>query len=225
MIAGSAGVVATLMMGQGLDFLPFPINFISMFLLAAITGFIAVRFLAKTRLPKPESTAIDTTDLQVITRPRWREVLRGNTGVAFARLAIPVFLFNIGFHLAVPVVNIYYVEYMHFSKGSIGLLSAAFLVFQVLSSRFWGRMGDRLGNHVVAFISMAILIVQAALYSLVPSLPFILIMQIIGGFAFGGYAMSTFNSIIALGTPSNRPVVISLFNVVGGLGGFLSRMR
>jgi DHA1 family multidrug resistance protein-like MFS transporter len=133
-----------------------------------------------------------------------------------------VFLFNIGFHLAAPVVNIYYVEYMHLSKGSIGLLSAAFLVFQVLSSRFWGRMGDRLGNHVVAFISMAILIVQAALYSLVPSLPFILIMQIVGGFAFGGYAMSTFNSIIALGTPSNRPVVISLFNVVGGLGGFLS---
>lgn len=227
---GSAGVIATLLTGQALDILPFPINYTIMFLLAAISGFIAVRFLLRTRLPVPdteiESSATGHTAVQpvpvALQRPSWRDMMRGETGRAFAALAVPVFLFNLGFHLAAPVMNIYFVEYLHLSKGRIGLLSAVFLVCQVTSSRFWGRMGDRLGNHVVAFISMTLLVCQAALYCLVPNMSFLLLMQSVGGFAFGGFAMSTFNGAIALGNPRQRPVMISLFNVLGGLGGFLS---
>jgi hypothetical protein len=61
---GSAGVLATLITGKALDLMPYPVNYMVMFFLAAVTGFIAVRVLSRTRLPAPtvsvESVALQT---------------------------------------------------------------------------------------------------------------------------------------------------------------------
>lgn len=220
---GSAGVIATLLTGRGLDLLPFPYNYMLMFLVAAIVGFIASSFIAKLRLPV-EPTVQQGTEKTNVTqlRLRWRQVLQGDTKTAFWGLALPVFLFNMGYHMATPIINIYFVEYLHYSKSAIGLLTAIFLICQVLSSRFWGRLCDRIGNHIVALISMAILTVQMSVYLLVPRIPFLLLMQSMGGLAFGGYAISTFNGLINMGSPAQRSVLVSLFNVVSQMGAFLA---
>jgi MFS family permease len=69
---------------------------------------------------------------------------------------------------------------------------------------------------------MTILTVQMSLYLLSPSLPFLLLMQGLGGLAFGGYNISTFSGLINMGTPLQRSVLVSLFNVVSQLGAFLA---
>ncbi len=218
---GSAGVIATILTGRGLDLLPYPLNYMLMFSAAAIVGFIASSFIAKLRLPA--SPMVEQGGEKVpATQLRLRQVLQSDVKAAFWGLALPVFLFNIGYHMATPIINIYFVEYLHYSKSAIGLLTATFLICQVISSRYWGRLSDRIGNHIVALISMTILTVQMSAYLLIPRMPFLVVMQGMGGLAFGGYAISTFNGLINLGSPAQRSVLVSLFNVVSQMGAFLA---
>ncbi len=216
LFTGSAGVIATLLAGKFLDLLTTPLNYTVVFVIVALMALCAVHFLGKLQVTSGPPEVRPPGEAQ------WHPLVAGGTSRLFRQLALPVFFFLCGYYLLAPVLNIYFVERLALTKSQIGLLTSAFLVCQVVSMRFWGKMGDIVGNHAVACVSMVALAMQAFAYLWRPGLLYLFFMQGFGGFAFGGYAISTFNALIGMGSKRERHLLVTWFNVVSSLAGFVS---
>lgn len=221
MLTGLAGLAATLIAGQVLDWLPFPLNYQVTFAVCAAMGWWALRYLWRLRAPaQTEPIVPDAAHGESPARDTAAKPSTEREGVAFVRLAGAAFLFYTGFFLLSPVINIYFVEMLRLGSGWIGVLTSAFLLAYVLGSRFWGQVSDRIGNEVVAIACMGLLGAQAAIYAAGTSLGYLIFVQSLGGFSFAGIIVSTFNLLITVGAPAERVRYIAWFNATAGLAGF-----
>src|SRR5690606_4085652 len=213
MFSGLSMLLATFAAGRLLDALPSPFNFTATFLIAAAIAGVATLFLARLEPPDPApAPGIGTDAAQAApNRPAPAEpdtrplaFFREGSGRALLKLALPTALFNLGFILAGPIVNIYYVDILLLTNTEIGLLASAFLLFQVVGSPLWGNIADRAGNHAVLTWATLGLAVQAAAFLLVPSVPYLVLMQAVGGLSYAGFLLGSFNVLIGTGASHER---------------------
>lgn len=219
MYTGLAGLVGVMLTGRLLDLVAYPHNYAVGLGLAALIGFAAAYYYGKLAPPEgddpPASSAVPAPSFQL------RTFLRTDAGRGFLSLTGTVALFNLGFHMASPIVTIYFVEQLGYSNALIGVLTAASVLFQVFGSRMWGALADRWGLAIVLICTTAIMAVQAAAFWIVPSVVFLLIMQALGGFALGGYNVATLNALFLVGDRRSRPGLILWYNVLVGLANFV----
>lgn len=227
---GLTGFAATLAAGYLLDALRFPLNFTVTYTLATGVASAAIYFLARL---EPPAAADDEPGVKVPVTPRrdrrtqpnlfaslgslWGGAARGD----FLRVTVPLFLFNMGFFGLAPVVNIYFIERLGFSNSVIGLLMSAYMVSQVAGSLVWGALADRFGHPVIAFAALVGMATQAAAFWLVPSVAYLLVIQVLGGFCFAGVVLGTFNMIIAIGGARDRSLAVTWVNVFANFAAFV----
>src|SRR5690606_24448593 len=77
------------------------------------------------------------------------EFLGSEAGRALIGVAVPVGVFNIGFFMLNPVINLYFVQVLELTNAQIGFLSAVFVIAQTAGSWIWGALADRYGHHAV----------------------------------------------------------------------------
>lgn len=213
MFTGLSAFLATMLVGRLLDAVPFPANFACTFSLAVAVAGAGTLFLRKL-VPVGEAGKTEPEP------PRLREFLPSPTGRALLGVAVPVGVFNIGFLMLNPVINLYFVQDLGLSKTQIGLLTATFVMAQTVGSFVWGALSDRYGNQAVTIASAAGLAVQAAAYWLSPSFLYLVLAQAVGGFCFAGFLLGTFNALIGIGDKRQRNLVVAGFHFVGNLAGF-----
>jgi len=148
-------------------------------------------------------------------------MFRGDAGRSFARVAAPIAIFNVGFFLTAPIVNVYFIEDLGFSNSVIGLLTSTFVLAQVAGSLVWGVLIDRWGDHTVAFLTTAGMALQAAIFWLSPSVLFLIAAQAFGGFCFAGVFLGSFNMIISTGDRKHRSQTVTWVNVCSNFAAFL----
>lgn len=214
MIVGFAGFLGTLVAGRLLDLWPFPLNFSITFWFATLLAIVATFYLAKLDPADDGETGGRSLPLAAL--------MRTEEGRSLGRLLIPVGVFNIGFNMLAPVINIYFVNHLNLSNAQIGLLTAASVLSQTIGSAVWGGLSDRVGNYTVTLASAAGLAFQAAVFWLSPSLPFLIGAQLLGGFCYGGFLLGTFNAVNSLGGPRTRSQMITWFHALSNLAAFIA---
>jgi len=135
---------------------------------------------------------------------------------------VPVGVFNIGFFMLNPVINLYFVEVLELSNAQIGFLSAVFVIAQTIGSWIWGALADRHGSHTVTIAATLGLAVQAIGYWLSPSLYYLIFVQAVGGFCFAGFLLATFNTVIGIGDRRQKTLVVSSYHFIGNMASFLA---
>lgn len=213
MFTGLSAFLATMLVGRLLDAVPFPANFAYAFGLAVALAGVGTLFLQKL-------VPVGDTGKAAGEPPRLREFLPSPTGRALLGVAVPVGVFNIGFLMLNPVINLYFVQDLELSKTQIGLLTATFVIAQTVGSFVWGALSDRYGNQAVTIASAAGLAVQAATYWLSRSFCYLVLAQAVGGFCFAGFLLGTFNVLIGIGDKRQRNLVVAGFHFVGNIAGF-----
>lgn len=217
MYTGAVGLVAVMLTGKVLDAVPYPHNYTLVYSLAAVIGFVAAFYYGKLTPPSDE----DGSDgPQAPPRLKVADLLRTAAGKRFTGLTLTVALFNLGFHIASPIATIYFVEYLGLSNAVIGMLTAVSVLFQVLGARVWGQIADRWGNGTVVLITTVLMAIQAAIFAVIPSVGFLMVVQAVGGFALGGYNLSTLNALFLVGDRRLRPQLIIWYNVIVGIANF-----
>lgn len=93
-----------------------------------------------------------------------------------------------------------------------------------LTTKRWGALADRIGNvRIMRFTSRAIAFVP--LLWIVNTAPvFLFIIQIVAGFLYGGYLLSTTNYVYDSSTAGKRTRYIAYFNMFNGLSIFAGSM-
>ena len=235
---GAAGFLATFSGGLLLDAFAFPANFSITFWAATALGVSGAFFLARLDPPgepeidgpgastsegpaQPESAPARPAGRPHPGAPAWHEVFHGSAARALMSVAIPLAMFNIGFHWLTPVVNVYFIETLGFSNSVIGVLTSAFVLSQVAGSLVWGALIDRWGNNLVAFVTTAGMALQSLVFWLSPSVVFLLVVQAFGGFCFAGVILGSFNMAISAGDRRLRSQTVTWVNTFSHFSAFV----
>lgn len=95
-------------------------------------------------------------------------------------LVLIVFVDLLGFGLVIPVLP-FYATHLGASPALVGVISSAYALAQLLCSRLWGGLSDRLGRRRVLLVTLTGSIVAMALTGLASSLPLLFLARAFAG--------------------------------------------
>jgi len=213
--------VATLAFGKALDLFRNNnyehVGFIIIGVGLIILAFLQLYFLSSIKEPLVNKKNNSVTLKKAILEPIMNKTFR--------KVVLLFVFWNIALFVALPFFSVYMVTRLHLSYTYImvmGLISAVARVFVV---KYWGSLADNKSWESATKYSIAALALchfcwgfvntQTAVF-LVP------IMNILGGIAWGGVAISLFNIQFLYAPKQSRTIYIGGCAAYGGVIGFLS---
>jgi MFS family permease len=216
MYGGAAAMLATLIAGVILDLILFPINFAVLFYVGFALAMASIVFLSKTI--EPEGTIPkerQTFDLRTLF-PKTKQ------GTKFKYFCLSSFFMQFGLFMTAPVGTVYLVNQLKLSNSSLSLLTTAASLTAVIAFPIWGRIAGQRGNRSVLFLSMIGLTIFAFVFTLSPSLIYLVIIHLILGVFNAGWGMTIFTILLNYTNPENKSTGIAFFNSFINFAVFLS---
>ena len=120
--------------------------------------------------------------------------------------------------LAGPFFTLYMLRDLQFNYLEFTAASTVFILAQAITFANWGRVGDRFGNLVVLkWTGIAIPFVPM-LWLISPRFEFILVYQILSGFVWAGFNLSSANFLFDAVSPPKRARCVAYYNVLVNAG-------
>ena len=185
-------------------------GFAIIFISAAVFRLISLYFLTKMHEPKLEHQKEDYFSLFMF--------LRRTKESNFAKFVLFVALLNFCVNIASPYFAVFMLRDLHFSYLLYSLISVmATLTVYLLISR-WGRHADKVGNLKVMRMTAPIIAILPLLWVINRHPIFLLLTQVVSGFAWAGFNLCASNFIYDAASPKKRTRCISYFNALNGIG-------
>lgn len=150
----------------------------------------------------------------------------------FAKFVIFVATLNFSVNLAAPYFAVFMLRDLKFDYITYTILVTAVAIAHIFTIDRWGRHADKIGNvKVLRFTSL--FIASLPLWWIINQNPlYLILIQIISGFAWSGFNLCAINFIYDAVTPSKRVRCIAYFSFFTGLalclgallGGYLVNM-
>lgn len=121
----------------------------------------------------------------------------------FIMVSTTNFLLFISFYLLMTTMTVYSIKHFHASQSEAGLASSIFVLGAVLVRPIAGKTIEKVGRKKMLFFGLALFLVMTVLYFPITSLPFLLLIRFIHGFAFGISTTAT-GTIVADIIPQSR---------------------
>ncbi len=95
--------------------------------------------------------------------------------------------------ISAPFFAVYMLEELHFTYLQFALNNIASVATQFALLGFWGRFSDRHGNRLVMLLTSCLVPLLPVLWLFSDSHLYLLLVQVISGFAWSGFSLSTAN--------------------------------
>ncbi len=95
--------------------------------------------------------------------------------------------------ISAPFFAVYMLRDLQFTYLEYSLNAIASIVTQFLTLSFWGRFSDRFGNRLVMLFSSVVIPIVPLLWLFSPDHTYLLVVQMVSGFVWSGYSLSTAN--------------------------------
>jgi len=147
----------------------------------------------------------------------------------FAKFVLFVGLLNFTVNIASPFFAVFMLRDLHFSYLLYTVVTITATLAVYLFMRRWGRHADRVGNLKVIQFTAPIVSILPLLWVVNHHPLFLILIQILAGFAWAGFNLCASNFIFDAVSPAKRTRCIAYFNVINGvalclgalIGGFL----
>lgn len=141
-----------------------------------------------------------------------------------------VSLMNLTVYMAAPFFAVYMIRDLHFEYMTYVIVIAASSVANFTFLTFWGKRADMVGNIRILKLTSIIVPLIPLLWILSAYTPYLVVIQVLSGFAWAGFNLTSANFLYDASSPENRTRCIAVFNAVNGLamcvgalaGGFLA---
>jgi len=229
----------TLLAGQLLNRIPFPLNYQVVFGIGILGGVLSCYELGRIReIPRSSPPIRDGRPILDRGRPGW-------VGLPFARRYIPgirfltrgvgllrfdllrgqfgaflgaMFFYYTAQNLVVPLFPTYSVDKMELSDAVISLGTAFFQVTVFITSMQLGKFSDRMGHHRIMVLSVLGYAAFPLCIGIWPTIPAYMIGAAIGGAGWGFLGGAVANRLMERVPEGDRPAHMALFNIVLNLG-------
>lgn len=194
--------------------------FAVLFLLAALARAVSTWFLYRQREPEP----VPATHRSVSP---WELLRRAHTS-ADGRLLVFMLAIQVAVQIAGPFFTPYMLGELRLSYVSYLLIIATAFVAKMVALPFLGGFAARWGSQRLLRISSLGIVPLSALWIVSDNLPYLLLVQLLGGVIWAGYELATLLLLFERIKVEERTSVLTLFNlanaaavVAGALGGGL----
>lgn len=224
--ASIATLIAMIIIGQQLHFFEErkleSYGFFIVFIIAGLARLVSAYFLSKHRNPayqvKPEDKF---TIYQFIVRLPYSN---------FAKYVLYFALLNFSVWIVAPFFGVYMLRDLGVNYEIFTLLTITPIIAQILTFRYWGRISDLKGNKSILDFCGLFIVAFPLLWMFSENIYFLILIQLLSGFIWGGYNFAAANFIFDAVTPPKRTravayqsLINTTFVVLGSLfGGFLA---
>ncbi len=197
-------------------------GFTIIFLIAMVSRYISCYFLSKMYEPPLEIKQEHYFSFIEFIR-------RLNVG-NFGKYVVFQSSFSFAVYIASPFFPMFMLRDLGFSYITYTIITTTVPLASMLAIRYWGRYADAIGNRQIIRICSIGISVLPALWLFSQHVYFLIVIQIMAGFFWGGFNLCTSNFIYDSVIPEKRTRCISYFNTINGvaicigtlLGGFLA---
>jgi len=219
MLCGAAGTVVMLVFGKLLDRLngaccgSLPLGFGLTFLVAAVFGIFGLHFLNRISEPVQGPTSEEGVSLGLLGRHLMKER-------NFRKLLLYAFTWSFSVCFAGPFFTVYFLRDLGYSYSFVAVLAGISAFTDILGMQVWGRISDKVKNKaVIQFASWVAIFLPLAWATVRPEyIVFPVILHVLGGGFWAAINLCTSNLLLRITPRQNRPVFLSLFHMVTGLG-------
>jgi MFS family permease len=157
-------------------------------------------------------------------------IARSMGSTNLGRFTIYVSLMYLSVYLAAPFFAAYMLSDLGFDYITYVGITAAGTLSNLLFLTFWGRRSDRAGNIRVIRLTSVLIPLVPMLWLVGHHLYYLVVVQIVSGFAWSGFILGTTNFVYDAAAPENRTRCIALFGAMNAaamclgplVGGFLA---
>ncbi len=164
------------------------IGFATLFIGAAIGRFCSSLLFRKMHDPHP-----DAGRNAMRLRDSWQHIGESLRDPAFRNYSLFVACMQGASALSAPFFAVYQLSDLQFTYLQFSLSSMASIATQFVMLRYWGKFSDRFGNRFVMIIASSLLPIVPLLWLISPDFGVVLIVQVVSGFAWSGFTLSTSN--------------------------------
>jgi len=149
----------------------------------------------------------------------FRQFLKQSTKNNFGRFSIFRFTYTFAASISGAVWAIYLLRYLGFSYFTYMVILISEIAFSLLFVGLWGKIADKYGNYKVLMITTLFLPITPLLWILHPSpIYLILVPALVGGIAWGGFALAIGNFIYDNVGKQKRSLAVSYYTMLWGIG-------
>ena len=140
-----------------------------------------------------------------------------NFGKFSIYFALIVFTTNI----AAPFFAVYMLKNLHFTYLEYMIVTITATLASLIGMRFWGKISDLYGNIKTLYILGFFVSLVPLWWVFNQNILFLICIQLVSGFAWGGFNLSASNFIYDVVSREKRALAIAYFNVLNGRAVFL----
>lgn len=214
MLCTFVSLVSTVIAGPFLDAVPWPTNYVLLYLVSFAMVMGSLYYLTKHEDPPVHRDKQSRA-------PGLSLFVRAMDDKAFVRFLLAVFAVHTGFHIPASLWTILWVKEMGLTNAWLGAFSIGSGIMSFLTYRFWGRWSEKHGNMNVLIWTALAHMPFPLLYAHLRSPYVYLAINLAGGFAGAGMNLSLFNALLDVSPTDGRPAYVSLYNIAIGFSGFV----
>ena len=211
-ITGSAAFLATLLGGALLAFYGSGNGFVLLFAIAAVSGFVSFTYLARVHDPPYRLTREKRGMLDFLFSLYDKKLAYFAAYMCVISFAVT---FSSGYFTAYMLRDLK-MDYMTYA-----LISSVMTLATFLSQPYWGKIADKFGTRATLVASGFLIPLVPFLWLFSQNFYYIALIQIIAGFSWAGYNLSTFNYILDSAPSANKTRHIANFNSINNTFAFL----
>src|SRR3989344_4384488 len=123
--------------------------------------------------------------------------------------------------IASPFFAVYMLKNLHFSYLEYMVVTVTATLASLIGMRFWGKISDLYGNVKTLYILGFFISLVPLWWVFNHNILFLICIQLISGFAWGGFNLSASNFIYDVVSREKRALAIAYYNVLNGISVFL----
>jgi MFS family permease len=165
---------------------------------------------------------------------RFQDFLKELPSNHFGNFVIFRTVFSFSVMLAAPFFAVFMLSHLHFNYLQFSAVILMPMLIKALTMTYWGEISGRFGNKSTLYMTAVLIALIPALWGVVGLLVhtrvtafiLILLIEIITGFAWAGFELTTFNYLLEHSSNRRRVKLFAYFNVafgfmifIGGLAG------
>ncbi len=203
---GLANTIVTLLGGQFLKFLPFPLNYQVLFLIGYAGAMISWGYVRRIHVPDPPA---DRSQHPAF----WRDLSRMLRYPRFGRFLVAVGVLQLALGMIAPLLPLYWVRSLSASDAQVSVVmtvtSGALVIGSLLMRRLVGRIG-RMRALAAGALGYAF---YPLLTSLTPSVWWLVPWAALAGLFNAAFTVTLFDNLISVTPAEDRTNYMAVYNV------------
>lgn len=139
----------------------------------------------------------------------------------FGRFSVFCFLITFAVNLMAPLIPLYILKKLGFDYVQYTIIIMLSLIFSYYFMTYWGPLADRYGNYRILIVSSVALPVLAFMWVILKNFYLLCILQIISGFVWAGFNLSSVNFIFDTVRKENISKIMAYYNSLNNFSAFL----